>query len=56
MLTDNHTKCHNQWKVDPEKNAFEVSQYSILYVFCCKMSNPLELREHEGRKWSLWSK
>ena len=37
MQTDNHNlkkKYHNQWKVGPDKNGFEVSQNSILYVFC----------------------
>ena len=40
-------------KSNPEKNGFEVSENNILYVLCCKMCNPLELRDHEGRKWSL---
>ena len=34
-------------------NGFEVSQNNILYVSCCKMCNPLELRDYEGQKWSL---
>ena len=55
MLTDNHNlkKRANQCKVDPAKNGSEVSQNSILYVFCHKMYNSLELRDHEERKWSL---
>ena len=46
VLTDNHNlkKNANQCKVDPAKNGFEVSQNSILYVFCCKMCNTLELK------------
>ena len=55
MLTDNHNlkKSANQCKVDPAKNGFEVSQNSILYVFCRKMCNSLKLRDHEEQKWSL---
>ena len=45
------------WKLEmSEKNGLKVWQNSTLYVFCCKMCNPLELRDHEGRKWSLWNK
>ena len=39
-------KCHNKWKVDLEKNGFEVSQNSISYVFCYKIYTLLQLRDH----------
>ena len=35
-------------KSNPEKNWFEVSQSSILYVFSYKMCNPLELETIRG--------
>ena len=37
QITITWGKCHNQWKVDLEKNGFEVSQNNILYVFGYKV-------------------
>ena len=53
MQTGNHSL---RWKVDTEKNEFEVSQNSILYVPCYKAFTLLELRGHDGPNSLLWNK
>ena len=46
QITITWGKSQNEWKVDLEKNGFEFSQNSALYVFCYKICTPLELRDH----------
>ena len=44
VLKPNRIMLNKVQKEDPEKNGFEVSQKSILYVFCYKMCTILESR------------
>ena len=55
MFNKTQADNHNLRK-NVKKDGFEVSQNSILNVFCYKISTPLELRGDEGPKSSLWNK